>query len=77
MRLREVTLGYSLRAPWLQRARLRSVDFTLIGRNLALWTDYTGIDPETNLTGSSNGFGLDYFQNPNTRSWVGSVRFNF
>ena len=43
----------------------------LSGRNLALWTDYSGIDPETNLTGPIGvGRGVDYFNSPNTRSWV-------
>jgi len=35
-----------------------------------LWTPYQGIDPDTNLTGSTNGRGLDYFQNPNTKSYI-------
>ena len=35
-----------------------------------------GIDPESNLTGQSVGRGLDYFNNPQTRSWVISVNLN-
>jgi hypothetical protein len=32
------------------------------GRNLWLWTEADlGQDPETNLTGNSNGRGLQYF----------------
>jgi hypothetical protein len=53
------------------------VDVSLTGRNLALWTDYTGVDPETNLTGVSNGRGLEYFNNPSTRSYIFSIRFNY
>ncbi|MBS1680370.1 MAG: hypothetical protein JST48_01530 [Bacteroidetes bacterium] len=68
-RLRELTLRYSLNSAAFKAAtKLSSVSFALTGRNLLLWTPYKGIDPDTNLTGSSNGRGLDYFQNPNTRS---------
>lgn len=37
--------------------------------NLLLLTDYPGIDPETSMTGNSNGFGQDYFNNPGIRSF--------
>ncbi len=70
-RLREVTLAYSLNSAGYRAAtKLQSVSFALTGRNLLLWTPYQGIDPDTNLTGSTNGRGLDYFQNPNTRSFI-------
>jgi hypothetical protein len=32
------------------------------------------VDPELNLTGVSNGRGLDYFTNPGTKSFIFSVR---
>ena len=76
-RLRELSLSYNLRSGFVQRAGLGSIDFTLTGRNLWLATDYGGIDPETNLTGTSNGRGLDYFNNPSTRSYQVSIRFNY
>jgi TonB-linked SusC/RagA family outer membrane protein len=78
VRLREVTLSYSLNSKSFKDITgLKSVDFSVTGRNLALWTDYTGIDPETNLTGPSNGQGLDYFQVPNTRSWMFTLKVNY
>lgn len=70
-RLREVTLSYTLNSSGFKRAsKLSAITFGITGRNLALWTDYKGIDPETNLTGANNGRGLDYFQNPNTKSLI-------
>jgi len=70
-RLREVTLAYTLNSPGFKSAtKLSSVSFALTGRNLLLWTPYQGIDPDTNLTGTTNGRGLDYFQNPNTKSFI-------
>ena len=43
----------------------------LAGRNLVTWTNYSGIDPETNLGGAEvNLMGIDYFNNPSTRTFV-------
>jgi TonB-linked SusC/RagA family outer membrane protein len=77
-RLREVSLGYTLRGDKFRRkTRLNSIDFSITGRNLALWTKYTGIDPETNLTGPTNGRGLDYFNNPSTKSYFFTIKINY
>jgi hypothetical protein len=77
-RLREVTLSYSLTSQKFRNStKLSSVIISLTGRNLALWTDYRGIDPETNLTGAQNGRGLDYFQNPNTKSVLVKLTINY
>ena len=77
VRLRELTLSYNLRSSFIQRLGLSSINFAATGRNLWLSTDYTGVDPETNLTGPSNGQGLDYFNNPATRSYQFSLRFTY
>ncbi len=78
IRLREVSVSYSLSSEGFRELTgLSSLDFGVKARNLKLWTDYSGIDPETNLTGPSNGRGLDYFNNPNTRSWIFSLRVNY
>ena len=78
-RLREVTLSYTLNTKGFQNLTgLQSMQFTFTGRNLFLWTDYTGIDPDTNLTGASlNGFGLDYFNNPATRSYIFTLKMTY
>ncbi len=78
MRLRQVTLSYLLNTKKFQEfSKLGSVELSLTGRNLFLITDYVGMDPETNLTGPSNGRGLDYFNNPTTKSWVITLRVNY
>ncbi len=76
-RLREVSLSYSLPRNLVQKAKLSSVDFTVTGRNLALWTDIQGIDPEINQSGVDNAYGIDYFTNPSTQSILFSVRINY
>ena len=77
-RLREIALGYSITGPgFRQKTKLQSIDFSLTGRNIALWTHYKGIDPETNLSGPTNGRGIDYFNNPSTRSYLFTIRINY
>lgn len=75
VRLRDLTLAYDFPASMLGKVKGLRIAFT--GRNLWLSTDYPGIDPETNLTGASNGFGLDYFNMPNTKSYAFSLNLTF
>ncbi|NMM49343.1 SusC/RagA family TonB-linked outer membrane protein [Marinigracilibium pacificum] len=77
IRLRQVSLSYSFPRSVMESGPFDGLDITLTGRNLLLFTPYTGIDPETNLTQTSNGFGLDYFNNPNTRGYSIALRFTF
>jgi TonB-linked SusC/RagA family outer membrane protein len=77
-RLRELTLGYTLSSQRFRNSsKLTSVTVSLTGRNVFLWTNYKGIDPETNLTGAQNGRGIDYFQNPNTKSFLVKLTINY
>lgn len=77
-RVRELSLGYSLSSEsFRQKTKLQSIDFTVTARNPFLWTNIRGIDPETNLNGVGNSRGQDYFNSPNTKSLVFSLRFNY
>ncbi len=76
VKLRDISVTYTLNGGFLGRLGLTSVDLTASGRNLKTWTKYTGIDPESNLTGQSIGRGLDYFNNPQTRSFIFTVGLN-
>jgi len=65
-------VAYSFTGPWVRnRLGVSTVDLRLAGRNLATWTNYRGLDPESNLGGAEFlTQGLDYFNNPQTRSFV-------
>jgi TonB-linked SusC/RagA family outer membrane protein len=78
VKLREISLGYTLEAPWVRRLLgFSSIDLRVAGRNLHTWTKYTGIDPETSLLGSATSVrGIDYFNDPQTRSFVFSLTLN-
>ena len=78
VKLREVSVGYTFTGGFVTRnLGLTSLDVRVAGRNLAVWTPYTGADPETNLSGADTGArGIDWFNNPQTRSFVFSVTLN-
>ena len=78
VRLRELNLSYTLPTSIVENISFISgVQVGISGRNLWLETNYTGIDPETNLTGSGNAIGLDYFNMPNTKSYGINARITF
>jgi TonB-linked SusC/RagA family outer membrane protein len=74
-RLREISLAYSFKQAWVQKlAGTRQLDVKVSGRNLKLWTKYSGLDPETNIGGAANANrGVDWFGTPMSRAWVMSV----
>jgi len=74
-RLREITLSYSF-GPLLKSA-IKGLDLSVTGRNLFLWTQFEGNDPDTNVSGVSSSRGIDYYNNPSTRSIVFSASLTF
>ena len=77
IRLREVILSYDLPKKILGNTPIDALGIYFTGRNLWLKTDYQGVDPETNLLGSSNAQGMDYFNNPGTKSYTFGLRVTF
>ena len=77
VKLRELGVAYSLDQPFIKNWGFSTIDIRLAARNLKTWTNYRGIDPEANLAGSSSLIqGVDYFNNPQTRSFVLSLGLN-
>ncbi len=78
VKLREISLGYTFDQPWISRVLgFSSMELRVAGRNLHTWTNYTGVDPETSLLGSASPVrGIDYFNNPQSRSYVFSLTLN-
>ncbi len=77
-RLRELSLSYTLDTDGFKRATgLNSIEFTASGRNLVIWTDVVGIDPDINQFGVGRGKGLDYFSNPGSRTYAFGIKFNY
>jgi hypothetical protein len=76
-KIREISLGYTFDSGFIPRSLgLSSVDLRVAGRNLKTWTHYSGLDPETNGTGAGLIQGVDWFNNPQSRSFVITVGLN-
>jgi hypothetical protein len=78
VRLREVSLQYTIDQSWVRRTLgFSSIDLRVAGRNLWTSTDYKGLDPETNLGQAEQPVrGKDYFNLPQSRSFVFGVTLN-
>jgi len=80
VKLREISLAYNFPKSFASKLKLTNLGITLIGRNLYTWSNFAdefGVDPETNLTGVSNGRGLDYFTNPSSKSYLIKLSLSF
>jgi hypothetical protein len=78
VKLRELSVQYTLGQRWVRSSTgFSSIDLRLAGRNLATWTDYRGLDPESNLGGAEYlTQGIDFFNSPQTRSFVIAATLN-
>lgn len=47
-------MSWTLPSSWSGVVGARAASLALAGRNLATWTDYTGIDPEVTMYGQSS-----------------------
>lgn len=81
MRLREISLSYSLPKKFLGNSPLGSVQFVLSGQNLFYKAPnipkYTRFDPETSSLGVANLRGLEYLSGPTSKRFGGSIRITF
>lgn len=81
IRLRELSLSFSLPAKALEKTPFGSISLVLTGNNLFYlapnFPKYTNFDPESNSLGVSNYKGLDFFAGPSSRRYGGSIRVTF
>lgn len=77
IRLRDVNLTYQLPSNVANRIGMSRASLGVYGRNILLFTNYGGIDPETNLAGPNSVVGLDAFTTPNMRSYGVTINASF
>ena len=88
IKLRELSASYLFDFPAVRRVFRDGIDVTVSGRNLFVWTDYSGYDPEINLFGTNAGGigsvqttaadrGFDFGGYPIPRVWAISARFTY
>jgi TonB-linked SusC/RagA family outer membrane protein len=71
LRIKNVTLGYTLPKSLSQKAKMSSARIYVSGQNLVTFTQYTGFDPEV----SSNGIDLGTY--PVTRTVSAGINLSF
>lgn len=77
IRLQQITLSYSLNSQKFREwSKMQSVDFSITGSNLYVWSKFKGNDPSTNLSGATQAQGIDYFNNPATKTFNFTLRIN-
>ena len=79
-RLREVAVTYSIPGRFISRLGASGASITLAGRNLGLWTDFKGGDPEASFNGGSRGGAFGQWEQsvlPQLRQFVTTVNLNF
>jgi len=67
VKLREVSLTIDLPQGLVRKSGAASANFVLSGRNLGLWSDYEGTDPEVNSYGGRNFVRIDAYALPMVR----------
>jgi TonB-linked SusC/RagA family outer membrane protein len=77
IKLREISLSVMLPQRYAQRAKVQSASLVLSARNLAVWSDYEGVDPEVNSYGGRNFVRVDAYAAPMMRRLTSAIHLQF
>lgn len=78
LKLKELSLTYSLKREWLQKIRMSNLTFYATGMNLFTWSKYKGVDPEIGQNkGNLIKLGVDEGQTPNSARFTFGLRASF
>jgi hypothetical protein len=77
IRLRTITLGYSLPTKVIAKANLSKLRFYVSGTNIWTQQDYSGYSPEFPNGSNSYEVGFDFGGYPISKLWVGGIEIKF
>ena len=77
LRVNNLTVGYSFPVKQLVKMKISKLRVYFTANNLAVFTKYTGYDPEVSVRNSPLTPGLDYSAYPKSRSFIFGVNANF
>lgn len=78
IKLREVSIGYSIKTKQLSKLGIKQPSVSIYGRNLFIWTKWPIYDPESGtLDGGLMVRGLDIGQFPSSRTMGAKIKFSF
>src|SRR5690606_27697081 len=71
LRLKNISLGYTLPTKLTEKLSLSSARFYISGQNVLTFTNYSGLDPEVTATADTNlTQGVEFFTTPSPRVWM-------
>ncbi len=76
-RFRELSVAYTLPQSWARAVRSSRWNVILTGRNLAVWTPFTGLDPETTVGNGDARGNEEFFSTPPMRTWSFRMNLSF
>ena len=76
-RFRELSATFRVPQRYVERTGAAGLSITLAGRNLATWTDYSGLDPEINFAGQANFSTAEFLTQPPLRHFTARVTVDF
>ena len=78
-KLREVSLSYIVPNTWASLVGAAGATLTIAGRNLATWTKFEGLEPESSFNSGGRGGNILWEQNvlPQLHQFVASVHVTF
>ncbi|MCM0667915.1 SusC/RagA family TonB-linked outer membrane protein [Flavobacterium tyrosinilyticum] len=78
LRLKLITLGYTLPKSVSKKLGTKSVKFYISAENLITWTKYTGYDPEVSSYEQNNLYpGIDFGSYPNSKTFISGLNVTF
>lgn len=77
LRLKTLTLGYTLPAKVTKKVQLSRARVYLAMQNLYTWTNYSGYDPEVSIKNTALNPGLDFSAYPRAATFSFGVNLNF
>jgi len=77
LRLKNLTLGYTLPASATNSIGMTNLRFYITGQNVFTITDYSGLDPELGYVDGNLQRNVDYAQYPQARAWVFGLTAGF
>lgn len=77
VRLKNLTLGYTLPDSITKKLHLNNVRFFVTGYNLLTWTSYSGFDPEVTSVDNTVSQGTDAGVYPSSRTITTGFKINF
>ncbi|MDC0635240.1 TonB-dependent receptor [Flavobacteriaceae bacterium] len=79
LRVKSVSLSYTLKSKFLTGLNINSLKLYVTGRNLYTFTNYTGVDPEVSWGGQNNALsaGADFGGYPTSKTYLFGATINF